>query len=58
MAQAAGVLKLGKLSVDGLKIHAEASKSQAVSLEVALKREVQAWPIKARGVARRLGLGR
>jgi transposase len=47
VAQAAGVLKLGNLSLDGSKIHADASKSQAVSygrlveLEAELKREVQ-----------------
>jgi transposase len=47
VAQAAGVLKLGNLSLDGSKIHADASKSHAVSygrlveLEVALKQEVQ-----------------
>lgn len=47
VAQAAGVLKLGNLSLDGSKIHADASKSHAVSygrlveLEVELKREVQ-----------------
>jgi transposase len=47
VAQAVGVLKVGNLSLDGSKIHADASKSHAVSygrlveLEVALKREVQ-----------------
>jgi transposase len=47
VAQAAGVLKLGNLSLDGSKIHADASKSHAVSygrlveMEVELKREVQ-----------------
>jgi transposase len=47
LAQAAGVLKLGNLSLDGSKIHADASKSQAVSykrlleLETQLKQEVQ-----------------
>ena len=46
LAQAAQVLKLGNLSVDGSKIHADASKSQAVSykrlieLEVQLRRDV------------------
>lgn len=45
-AQAAQVLKLGNLSLDGSKIHADASKSQAVSykrlieLEVQLRRDV------------------
>jgi transposase len=47
LAQAAGVLKLGNLSLDGSKIHADASKSKAVSykrlleLEVLLRREVE-----------------
>src|SRR3990170_8266963 len=47
VAQAAAVLKLGNLSLDGSKIHADASKSHAVSygrlveLEAELKREVQ-----------------
>jgi hypothetical protein len=46
LAQAADVLKLGNISLDGSKIHADASKSQAVSykrlveLEVQLRREV------------------
>ena len=31
LAQAAGVLRLGTISLDGTKIHADASKSQAVS---------------------------
>jgi transposase len=47
VAQAAGVLKLGNLSLDGSKIHADASKSHAVSygrlveLEAEMKQEVQ-----------------
>ncbi|HET8564687.1 MAG TPA: transposase [Candidatus Binatia bacterium] len=47
VAQAARVLKLGNLSLDGSKIHADASKSHAVSygrlveLEAELKQEVQ-----------------
>jgi hypothetical protein len=47
LAQAAGVLKLGHLSLDGSKIHADASKSQAVSykrlleLEALLRQEVE-----------------
>jgi transposase len=47
IAQEAGVLNLGNISLDGSKIHADASKSQAVSykrlseLEVQLKAEVQ-----------------
>jgi transposase len=47
LAQGAGVLKLGNLSLDGSKIHADASKSQAVSykrlleLEVLLRGEVE-----------------
>lgn len=47
LAQAAGVLRLGNLSLDGSKIHADASKSHAVSykrlleLEIRLKAEVE-----------------
>jgi len=47
LAQGAGVLKLGNLSLDGSKIHADASKSQAVSykrlleLETLLRQEVE-----------------
>ncbi len=47
LAQEVGVLKLGNLSLDGSKIHADASKSHAVSygrlieLEMQLKGEVQ-----------------
>ena len=47
LAQEFGVLKLGNISLDGSKVHADASKSQAVSykrlleLEVILKREVE-----------------
>ena len=46
LAEAAGVLKLGNISLDGSKIHADASKSHAVSygrlieLEAELQREV------------------
>ena len=46
LAQLAGILKLGNLSLDGSKIHADASKSHAVShkrliaLEIQLKTEV------------------
>src|SRR3970040_333273 len=46
VAQAAGVLKVGNLSLDGSKIHADASKSHAVSygrlkeLETTLREEV------------------
>jgi transposase len=46
VAEAAGVLKLGNISLDGSKIHADASKSHAVSygrlieLEAELQREV------------------
>ncbi len=48
LAKLAGVLKLGNLSLDGSKIHADASKSHAVSykrlveLEAQLRTEVQA----------------
>jgi transposase len=47
LAQLAGVLKLGNISLDGTKIHADASKSRAVSykhlliLEVQLRAEVE-----------------
>src|SRR5213594_4781296 len=47
LAQLAGVLKLGNLSLDGTKIHADASKSKAVSykhllaLEAHLRAEVE-----------------
>jgi len=47
IAQAAGVLQMGNISLDGSKIHADASKSHAVSykrlieLEAQLKQEVQ-----------------
>jgi transposase len=47
LAQAAHVLKVGNISLDGSKIHADASKSQAVSykhlldLEVQLRQEVR-----------------
>ena len=47
VAQATGVLKLGNISLDGSKIHADASKSHALSygrlveLEGELKQEVQ-----------------
>ena len=39
LAQASGVLKLGNLSLDGSKIHADASKSQAVSYKRLLELE-------------------
>jgi transposase len=48
LAQVAGVLKLGNISLDGTKIHADASKSKAVSykhllaLEAHLRAEVEA----------------
>ncbi|HSH77170.1 MAG TPA: transposase [Herpetosiphonaceae bacterium] len=48
LAQAMGVLKLGTISLDGTKIHADASKSHAVSykrlleLETQLRAEVEA----------------
>jgi len=47
LAQLAGVLKLGNISLDGTKIHADASKSQAVSyrhllaLQAHLRAEVE-----------------
>jgi transposase len=39
LAQAAGVLQLGNLSLDGTKIHADASKSKAVSYKRLLELE-------------------
>ncbi len=48
LAKTAGVLKVGNISLDGTKIHADASKSHAVSykrlgeLEMHLRQEVQA----------------
>jgi transposase len=39
LAQAMGVLKLGNISLDGSKIHADASKSKAVSYKRLLARE-------------------
>ena len=41
LAQAAGVLKLGNISLDGTKIHADASKSHAVSYKRLLELEYQ-----------------
>jgi len=47
LAHLAGVLKLGRISLDGTKLHADASKSQAISygrlqvLEARLQSEVQ-----------------
>jgi transposase len=47
LAKAMGVLKVGNISLDGTKIHADASKSHAVSykrlgeLEIQLRQEVQ-----------------
>jgi len=41
LAQAAGVLKLGNISLDGTKIHADASKSHAVSYKRLLELEHQ-----------------
>src|SRR5215210_1436655 len=44
LAQVAGVLKLGNISLDGTKIHADASKSKAVSYKhlLALEAKLQA----------------
>ena len=39
VAQSAGVLKLGNISLDGSKIHADASKSKAVSYKRLLELE-------------------
>lgn len=41
LAQTAGVLKLGNLSLDGTKIHADASKSHAVSYKRLIELETQ-----------------
>ena len=41
LAQTAGVLKLGTISLDGSKIHADASKSHAVSYKRLIEREAQ-----------------
>lgn len=41
LAQEAGVLKLGNISLDGSKIHADASKSSAMSHQRLLEREAQ-----------------
>ena len=44
LAQTAGVLKMGNISLDGSKIHADASKSQAVSYKRLGELEAQAAP--------------
>jgi transposase len=41
IAKAVGVLKLGRISLDGSKLHADASKSRAVSYKRLLELEVQ-----------------
>jgi transposase len=41
LAEAMGVLKLGNISIDGTKIHADASKSKAVSYKRLLELEAQ-----------------
>jgi transposase len=41
LAQAAGVLELGNISVDGSKIHADASKSKAISHKRLVEMETQ-----------------
>jgi transposase len=41
LAQAAGVLQLGNISLDGSKIHADASKSKAVSYQRLIELETQ-----------------
>ena len=53
LAQEAGVLKLGTISLDGTKVHADASKRKAVSykrlleLEIQLRAEVEELFIRA-----------
>ena len=62
LAQAAGVLKLGNISLDGSKIHADASKSHAVSyerlleLDALLRREVAELFVLAAQAEKREGL--
>ena len=41
LAEAAGVLQLGNISLDGSKVHADASKSKAVSYKRLIELEVQ-----------------
>ncbi len=41
LAQTAGLLKLGNISLDGSKVHADASKSKAVSYKRLIEREAQ-----------------
>jgi transposase len=41
VAQGAGLLKLGNISLDGTKVHADASKSSAMSYKRLLEREAQ-----------------
>src|SRR5260370_21655227 len=41
LAQEAGVLKLGTISLDGTKVHADASKHKAVSYKRLLELEIQ-----------------
>jgi transposase len=41
LAQEAGVLKLGTISLDGTKVHADASKHQAISYQRLLQLEAQ-----------------
>ena len=62
MAQAMGILKLGNISLDGSKIHADASKSHAVSyerlleLDALLRREVAELFVLAAQAEKREGL--
>jgi len=61
LAQVAGVLKLGNISLDGSKIHADASKSKAVSykrlveLEAQLSQEIEALFVLAEQVEKEEG---
>src|SRR5215211_3700413 len=64
LAQASGVLQLGNISLDGTKVHADASKSKAVSykrlgeLEAQLRAEVEAlFALGGQGGARSPGQG-
>ena len=62
MAQAIGILKLGNISLDGSKIHADASKSHAVSyerrleLDELLRGEVEELMVLAEQAEKRAGL--
>lgn len=62
MARMTGVLKLGRISFDGTKIHADASKSDAVSyqrlLEIEGKLRAEVDKLFALGAGRASGVTR